>query len=58
MEFSLSCYTPTEEKGVICAHMYALVVRAEDSVVPNTALCAEAHSSELKFLCYYRSQIF
>lgn len=54
MEFSLSCYTSTEEKGMI---MYALVARAEDSVVPNTVLCAVAHRSELKFLCYYKSQI-
>lgn len=57
MEFSLSCYISTEEKGMICAHMYALVVRAEDSVVPNTVLCAVAHRPELKLLCYYGSQI-
>lgn len=57
MEFSLSCCTSTEEKGMICAHMYALVVRAEDSVVPNTVLCAVEHRSELKFLCYYSRQI-
>lgn len=42
---------------MICAHMYALVVRVEESVIPSTVLCAVAHRSELKLLCYYRSQI-